>query len=96
MTEKEMTPKQLLEQEKKLTVKKDNFLVFRFGWSSSFVVPYKDGMEIIKYLINAETYEDSASEKIRIKPMSAEDLHIKILSQQSYVKYKAKALLIGD
>lgn len=70
-----------------------NFLVFSFGWHSTFVLPYKEGMAFLAAMDLAEVYEDQHSGRPKIQPLSGNELRVEYLSQEQYRQIKMAQLM---
>lgn len=69
------------------------FLQISFGYSTTIVVEYKAGLEIIKNLENAFLLENIHSTKPELKPMCSSDSSpsINILGQSKIIVYEKNA-----
>lgn len=74
----------------KLLKSKDNFLTFSFD--GTIVVPYKDGVQLLNALANAEKLPSSWSSE-QIRALTQSDLSTHTLSAKEYEQHKIAALM---
>lgn len=81
------------EQITKLLKEPKNFAVIKFSWSDRIVVPYDDGVMIIKHLKKGEHLKGYNDDELVIKPIKEEYPSISPLAEEDYIKYKFRALM---
>lgn len=82
------------EARKKVAAKKvpGNYLKIRLDYSTTIVLPYKDGLAFLQAFEHAEEMNDRDFKHTRIVPLR-ERFHTEILSATEYQAYKMAALL---
>ena len=76
-----------------MTVKKlpDSFAILEFGYSTKYVMPYTEGVQVMAAFANAEKYDSSDYENHKIVPMD-ESPTLSILSKDKYKELLLRAL----
>jgi hypothetical protein len=89
-----MDKQKYIEAVKDLQAKKpkENYLLLTFGYDNKLVLPYKDGMNLMSSLTNAEHLSGGYSDE-RIKPFHRDNVTIQVMSPDEYQQYKLAALL---
>jgi hypothetical protein len=91
-----MTNPSKAELEKEARKKREpNYLKIRFGYDSSFVLPYKDGIALLQAMEGAEVYDTSDYAHPVIRSISADNNYpeTSIISREQYLLYKVAHLL---
>lgn len=75
------------------TKPKDNKLLIELAWNKKLVLPYEDGLAILKALKNAELMIDEYGKDPMVVPIAKEDFRSTTMAHQSYEDIKVAALL---
>ena len=75
------------------TKPKDNKLLIELAWNKKLVLPYDDGLTILKALKNAELMVDEYGKDPQIVPVAKDDFRSSTLAHQYYEDIKVAALL---
>jgi hypothetical protein len=72
---------------------RDNKMLVRLDYSTSLLLPYKDGLVLMQALANAELFEMRYGSPARIKEFDDQTLVSRVISPKQYENYKISALL---
>ena len=75
------------------TKPKDNKLLIELAWNKKLVLPYDDGMAIMKALKNAELMMDEYGKDPQIVPVAKDDFRTSTLAHDYYEDIKVARLL---
>jgi len=80
---------------KELLEKKDSFMLIKFGYSTDYIVPHKEGVKIIQAMEHAELQSTSGGYDCHIiKPLTNSDvLTYRAISQKDYLDQKMAHLM---
>ena len=73
----------------------ESYLRIKFTWTTEFVLPYEDGISLLKTFYKAEVLNDDFNDKANSKiiPLDSEaGPAIKILSKEDYIHFKMNYL----
>lgn len=73
-----------------------NYVTIKLGYDPILVLPFQQGLDLIKCLEKAEMMVDRYNEETRIDPMDTSSLAINILSAVKYKEYKMTSFLVGQ
>ena len=65
-----------------------------FGYSSKYILPYEDGLALMKCFAHAETLTDSYNDNAAIVKLK-DSPELSIISHEEYAEIKMRALLKG-
>ncbi len=68
------------------------YLVIKISWSDKLVLPYDDGVKIIKHLKYAQLLDSHSGGFPVITPISS-NITCEMLSRRDYINYKMSSLL---
>lgn len=81
---------------KQVTTKRDarnNFLTVNFGYHLKLVLPFNDGMALIKALENAEQLKDPYASVPQMDPLDKSSVEFGYMAQEDYRRYKIANLM---
>lgn len=70
-----------------------NYLKLGFSYGSFFLLPYEQGVEVLKAFNHAEDYEHNYSGNPKIKAISANQVSVQFFSAEEYRRVKIANLL---
>lgn len=70
-----------------------NYVLLEFGYNHTIVLPYKEGMQVLSSLQNAETYNQKDYRNPSITPATEQIVKLTVLSRKEYVRLKTSHLL---
>jgi len=71
----------------------DNYFVIEMDYGTKAVLPYKDGLQFLAAMNNAELLKDPYKEKHSIGPWDRNKFKTSIMSRHEYEQFKIAALL---
>lgn len=79
---------------KELLTSKKSFMLIKFGWSQSYIVPYDDGIKLQESLKNIELYDTESYDFHKIIPLPVDKSpEFTILTEQEYLNFKLRHIL---
>lgn len=72
---------------------KENFMVIKLSYNVNLILPYKDGVAFMTSMVNAEKFNDTYGEKIRISGFDRNDFTATVMSCEEYEQIKIANLL---
>ena len=72
------------------------YMLFGFGYSTTFILPMDQGSELLNALSKAEVFTDNYGKDRKIAPISKDTLSVHLISNQEYQEIKTTQLLEGN
>lgn len=72
---------------------KENFMLINISYSKDLILPYKDGIQLMASLTNAEQLLTPYQQQHRIAGLERDAVTSRVFSHEEYEQYKIAALL---
>ena len=74
-------------------IKKEQYMLFNFGYELKMVVPYAQGVIMIAAMENAEQLTDPYSGSVNVMPLDGSKFTVTLMDEFTYTAYKLAGIL---